>query len=1343
MRRHSRSIVVVPVAILLSCGVALAADIECGQTIERTIERAGQSDTLAYNAGSGDVLSITVVPVSADADCVANGQVLNPYWELFDPDGNRVPLLSSDGRRCLGLEGAAACETTKLTESSPEPYTLVVTDTGKNCAGTYRVTIENVSPTVDGEPVDPAAPQCARFNDEGKPDGTQPIGRGDPIAGAIDEFGETDTFTFEGQQGETVDIVLATSTGGTFAQDLRWTLFGPDFDSNGSNAVSGDCAPTCVSGVCTSVDCLRTLGSAGVYTIKVFDAQEDGSGDYTLVLQPQAESTTTTTTTTTTLPSLTTTTTLLQINSGQTLYDLTSTLRRTTSSAAPAERLGTALATDGQHRLVIGSPFDQTLGQAAGAAFVVSLDAGSYGQLLPHGTLYNPGGGKAGDRFGTAVALVGTSSVAVGAPGAAVTSPANVPGAGEVYVFDADGTSKTLTHTPVSGSDFGATLTANGADLFVGAPSEGGGKAYWFSGGAPNRSFPDATFPSTAVLAPGDRFGFAIAVTPDLIAIGAPGLQDTSTNGAAFRDRITGSQATCSRPGRVFVFEVASGAWHVIQSPSASNDCFGAALAFVDSTLFIGAPGGRTVFKVVGLDQPPVPFVTSDLQALESAGGLGAALVPAPSGLFVGVPSGSLAGSQTPGGVVVRLGLDGQPIDTFAKEQPEDDDQYGAAIAAAGSDLFIGAPLDDAGNVDGGAVYAYQPNLIAIFRKRLTDASFGMSIGANADTLAVGSPTDANGRGAVYTFDAHDATCTNDVVCKTLGDPVTGKDGSRLGQSVAVVGPTGGLTLVGAPFEKSAAGAAYLMQPPSQVTPQITNPPEVSAGDQFGFAVTAVEGDLLVAAPLLGSTDTGAVFVFDQLQNLRVVLRKPVPMTGDFFGAAIAGEGDTVAVGAPFDSTSAPKAGAVYLFNRSTAELLPGQPLVSPTASERELFGAALAMSADLIAVGAPSEDGLQQSGGRVYLFRRPSPDAAPTFLSAVDNPRCRNDPSGCLGDRFGAAVAIVDNQVLVGAPRSDDSTQDTGAAYLVDPGTLSVQTFRNPAQGAFDRFGSSVAAGPSGPAIGAPGPGRVYVYTKKADAASTSLAVTNAFGATAAAAGPRCGDGNVDPGEQCDDGNDIDTDDCRNNCTERCCVIDPAAAERCNDFDPCTDDSVDATGACVNVDNGTCCSSDASCAGDSACRLCAGCSLFPWDCCDQGSTCILDSPQCADKTCFDEAACECAGGLTCSDSGPGSTPTQQMTTEFGVACEDIRLEQDGASTNNPMATARTRSKDARKMLKSVLHDTRSAYKSHDISKKCRAQFIEDIRRVRKSVPTGQRLRKCVNKSASASSRVGAAPANR
>jgi cysteine-rich repeat protein len=1292
MRRHSWSIAAAALTILLGCGAASAADITCGQTIERTIERGGQSDSVAYDGGPGDVLSITIVPASPSPDCIASGLTFDPFWELFDPDGRRVEIpLGDRGRRCLGLGGAASCETTALDEPSDQgPYTLIVTDFGKNCSGTYRLTIENVSGTVNGVPFDPADPPCARFNDKGKPDGTQPITRGEPVSGAIDEIGETDTFTFDGQ-GETVTIQLAlgTSSGGTF--DPRWTLFDPQ-----GNAVSDDCS---------TLTCTRGPLSSGVYTIKVFDSDENATGDYTLVLQPQDVTTTTSTTTTTSEAPASSTTTTTLIGPGQALYQLSRTLRRTTSDFAPAEALGSALASDGD-RLVIGVPNDQTRGQAAGAAYVVGLSGTpatrNYGLLRR--ALFKPGGSSANDGFGAAVALLGSTTVAVGAPGVEVNpaSGVTVQDAGAVYLFtDGSTTVPELDQPqPVAGSGFGSTLASFGSELFVGAPAEGGfGKVYLFDGTALTQVFDagqaasdPALVASGAPLA-GDRFGFAIAAIPDQLAIGAP--------------------ATPSRAGRVFLFDRRNGTWQVVQSPTpAANDGFGAALAYVDSTLFIGAPGAGQIFQLTGAGQTPSPFGPSGFR------GLGTALAPIPGGgLFAGAP---LTGeSPAQGGVVLRLDSNGSIVATYAKPEPNDDDQYGKAVVTAGIHLFVGVPGDDSASVDGGAVYDYlfqQGGNVpqAIFRKRLTDAGFGTAVSADDFTIAVGAPTDVSGSGALYTFDPN-GSCAGGV-CVALG-VVKGNPGSRLGQSVAMVD---GDALVGAPYEDSGGnvdvGAAYLAQP-NRVSPKIENP-EGSSGDQFGFAVTTIGTDLLIAAPLLGSTDTGAVFVFDKsdLRNRRVVLRKPVPSTGDFFGAAIAGEGDTVAVGAPFDNTAAKNAGAVHLFQLSTADLLTGQPLVSPDPVERELFGAALAMSTDLIVVGAPSEDGGTHRPGRVYLFDRQSL----ALLRIIDN------PTGAQDDRFGAAVAIVGGRVLIGAPLADTTVQHTGQAYLVDTGMgVLLQTFQNPAQGAFDRFGSSVVPGPGGLLIGAPGPGRVYVYT---GAASNSLAVTNARGSAAAATAPRCGDGHVDGNEQCDDGNDIDTDDCRNDCTmQPCCVIDPLAADRCDDFDPCTDDSFDANaGICLNVDNGQCCSSDAACAGDSACRLCAGCSLFPWDCCNQGSTCILNSPQCVDKTCFDEASCECAGGLTCSD---GSTATDRMSSDFRLACNDLRLEQDGESGDNPMASARAAAKDARKMLKSAVHETRSAYKSHDVSKQCRGEFIEDIRRVRKSIPTGQKLRKCVTKS--------------
>ena len=452
---------------------------------------------------------------------------------------------------------------------------MVVTDFAKNCAGTYRVTVENISPTVDGVPVDPANPQCARFNDLGKPDGTQPITRRDPVGGAIDEIGETDTFTFEGQQGETVEIVLMPKEQrGTFAQSLHWALFGPDFDSTGSNAVSDDCTPTCDdSGDCTS-DCSRTLGSAGVYTIEVFDSDENATGGYTLTLNPQDTTTTTTTPTTTTSAPSSTTTTTMQIGAAaeQTLYELAKTLRRTPFSSA--ERLGTSLASDG-NQLVIGAPGDQT--QGGGAAFVLNLTDTSFGHL--DSTLYKPGGSKAGDDFGKSVALLPDSMVAVGAPGADDTAKDG----GEVYLYG-PGSPVPLTHPSfaIAGSEFGTSLfvTPGRNELFVGAPAPGrsDGRVFLFTLRLLQRSVES---PRTSTRARRRRR--------------APLDRVINSDSRSRRPRI--SLPSVRRPpapttGRVFLFDRRTGAWQILQSPTPTpGDGFGSALAYVNSTLFIGAPG--------------------------------------------------------------------------------------------------------------------------------------------------------------------------------------------------------------------------------------------------------------------------------------------------------------------------------------------------------------------------------------------------------------------------------------------------------------------------------------------------------------------------------------------------------------------------------------------------------------------------------------------------------------------------------------------------------------------------------------------------------------------------------
>src|SRR5262249_27461620 len=232
--------------------------------------------------------------------------------------------------------------------------------------------------------------------------------------------------------------------------------------------------------------------------------------------------------------------------------------------------------------------------------------------------------------------------------------------------------------------------------------------------------------------------------------------------------------------------------------------------------------------------------------------------------------------------------------------------------------------------------------------------------------------------------------------------------------------------------------AAYVVNT-MQVGPVLADPDPV-AGDQFGFTVAAADSDLLVGAPLLGTSDTGAVFDFTQSGGCprRVTFRKPTPTAGDFFGAAIAVDGDTVAIGAPFDNTAAPNGGAVYLFRRSPAELLRADPLVSGTPVEPEPFGSAPPINPPWSVVRAPLPDGNHDGRGRAYVSDR-------NTLALV---RPLDSPSPHPGDHFGAAVAVVNGFVLVGAPYDDSGATDTGAASLFPPsdGSL-VQVFNNPPQ--------------------------------------------------------------------------------------------------------------------------------------------------------------------------------------------------------------------------------------------------------------------------------------------------------
>src|SRR5262249_32497441 len=165
------------------------------------------------------------------------------------------------------------------------------------------------------------------------------------------------------------------------------------------------------------------------------------------------------------------------------------------------------------------------------------------------------------------------------------------------------------------------------------------------------------------------------------------------------------------------------------------------------------------------------------------------------------------------------------------------------------------------------------------------------------------------------------------------------------------------------------------------------------------------------------------------------------------FGFWVALSGSFVLVGAIRDDTGTTDAGAAYLFDANTGALL--HTFMNPTPAAFDNFSQSVAVAGNLVVVGAPQDDTGARDAGAAYLF-----DANSGALL-----RTLNNPTPEAGDSFGPSVAVSGNVVVVGAERDNTGATSAGAAYLFDPntGTL-LRTFTNPTPADNDRFGNSVA---------------------------------------------------------------------------------------------------------------------------------------------------------------------------------------------------------------------------------------------------------------------------------------------
>ncbi len=362
---------------------------------------------------------------------------------------------------------------------------------------------------------------------------------------------------------------------------------------------------------------------------------------------------------------------------------------------------------------------------------------------------------------------------------------------------------------------------------------------------------------------------------------------------------------------------------------------------------------------------------------------------------------------------------------TFQKSTPVASDGLGSSVAALGNNILVGVPGDDTEATDAGVVYLFDSvtgTVLRTFQKPNPAASdfFGSGpIAALGNNVLVGVPGDDTGAinaGAVYLFDG-----TTGALLHTFLNP-TPAINDEFGSSIAAVGNN---VLVGAYLDNtgaSNAGAAYLFDGITGTLLKTFLSPTPDASDLFGTSVAAVGNNVLIGADGddTGANDAGAAYLFDSTTgNLLETFLNPTPAADDIFGQSVAALGNNVLVGAPLDDTGAPNAGAVYLFDGSSGVLL--RTFLNPTPALGDAFGIPIVAVGNNVLIGANSDDIGATDAGATYLFDGTTGALLNTF----------QNPTPAVFDIFGGSIAAIGNNAIIGAGNDDTGATDAGAAYL------------------------------------------------------------------------------------------------------------------------------------------------------------------------------------------------------------------------------------------------------------------------------------------------------------------------
>jgi len=666
------------------------------------------------------------------------------------------------------------------------------------------------------------------------------------------------------------------------------------------------------------------------------------------------------------------------------------------------DHYGAVMASDG-NVMVIGATGGY--GRSSGAAYVMERVDGEW-------VVQAKLSAKLGQQLFGATLAVDGDTVIVGA--FAEDLPGAKYSAGAVYVFRRSGPQwieeARLTASDAARNDeFGRSIAIEGDTLLIGSfnrgfveePNAGAVYVYRRTG---------SMWAETALLHAdepfnGGAFGSAVAMDDGLVAIAT---------------RVEGPNDTY--PYEVYVYSHAAGVLTRTATLS-TGDALGSSLAIAGNTIVAG-----------------MPYYDQGLNLIDSGGAYvfalqndqwsdGQLLAPSDSGQFAYFGNtvdidgdvlvvgayGEVHGNYTGAAYRFQRTSDGNWLEQerFQGLTTEAGDSFGRSVLVHGSEILVGAPNKDSEVIDSGLVHRFQ------IVDNDTDVALAAFKHISKEQMKIEYAAQEAGLGfriAVYRsadefFDPGDLSfliAQHDIAT-----------GNGIGDFTFQAGPYNAAR----PYLVALAItdiAEYTLDNNQQVLRQVEPlelierfpalTPAISA-NVIGYGRTlAVDGKWAVVGAPSFLNAVGAVYVLENVDGTwieRAMLRADEGAALDAFGNDVAISGETIVIGAPFESSRAQSAGAAYVFRYADGLWKREAKLTASDAATNDNFGSAVSIEAGVVVIGASRKNARV---GAAYVFN---------WIDGNWTETATLSETSIYGPgEFGAEVTVDQHRIFISAPK-------------------------------------------------------------------------------------------------------------------------------------------------------------------------------------------------------------------------------------------------------------------------------------------------------------------------------------